>query len=309
MKKMFVIVFLTLLLFVQCKKNDYEIEREELEMIPVTFELSFNDNKSDFTNILPDGVINWGNDGGVERIYVGVGITDRYYIYSQGKNMPAGKIFELTGEYDDDNNKIVFSGIMPARYVLIDEVCPFFYFGNNADGRNGTNVEDIYDEAVDVLIGKKVDFSRQTGNIEDVGDYHIAVINAVAKGAYNDEGKLDHYVFELESFENIMAIAMLDLEGETTLGGTATQLKSYSIKWDSETEQHIEIFEYEEGGTYDVSGNPGEKSFIALLPTEETVTLECTKGHCEFGQGIKRNNIYVGKAGNSIEESLPLQWE
>lgn len=303
------VLSVSVLLFTQCKEDEINNANEKTEMVPVTFELSFNDSKSDFTNILPDGVINWGNDGDIERIYVGLGLTYHYYIYSEHKLMSVGELYELPGVYDEDKNKIIFSGILPGRYITNYEVCTFYYFGNNAIGDNGANVENIYDYyQTEMLMGKKIDFSKQTGDINDLGDFHIAVAKAIAIPYYDENGDFG-YKFELESLENNMSIAMLDLEGETTLGGTATQLKSYTIVWDSELEKHVEVFEYEEGGTYDVSGNPGQKSFVALLPTEETVTLECSKGHCEFGGGIKRNQIYVGKVGNTIDDSLPLPWE
>lgn len=309
MKRILMILSASLLLFAQCKKDDLQSVDEEMEMVPVTFELSMNDCKSDFTDLLPDGVINWGNDGDVERIYVGVGITHEYYVYNIQENRNVGELFELQGTYDDDNNKIIFSGEMPARYLAIDEVCSFFYLGNNCKAAAGSNVENIYMSSKNIMAGKKVDFSKQTGNIEDLGDYHIASLKAIARAVYDENNKFAGFNFELESFENVMSIAMLDLEGETTLRGTATQLKSYTIEWDMVSKSHVEKFEFVEGGTYDVTGNPGEKSFIALLPTEDPVTLECSKGQCVFGQGIKRNQVYVGKVGNSIDDSLPLPWE
>lgn len=309
MKRIVMVLSVCVLLFSQCKKEEMRSVCDDVEMVPATFELSMNNAKSDFTGLLPDGVINWGNDGSVERIYVGCGVTHEYYIYDTHENKTVGELYELKGTYDEDNNKILFTGTLPARYIMIDEVCSFFYFGNNGRANSGTNVENIYMSARNIIAGKKMDFSKQTGNINDLGDYHIASIKAIARGIYDDDGKLASFNFELESFENVMSIAMLDLEGETVLGGTATQLKSYSIEWDMAAETHIEKFEFVEGGTYDVTENAGSKSFIALLPTEETVTLECSKGRCEFGQGIERNHVYVGKVGNSIDDSLPLTWE
>lgn len=308
MKKNLLALSVFVLLFSQCKKEEIRSVYEDVEMVPVTFELSMNNAKSDFTDLLPDGVINWGNDGSVERIYVGCGITHEYYVYDKQEMRNVGELYELKGTYDEDNNKIMFSGTLPGRYIMIDEVCSFFYFGNNGRAASGTNVENIYMSSKNILAGKKMDFSKQTGNIDDLGDYHIASIKAIARAVY-DGDVFAGYNFELESFENVMSVAMLDLEGETTLGGTATQLKSYSIEWDMVAQAHVERFEFVEGGTYDVTGNVGSKSFIALLPTEETVTLECSKGSCEFGQGIKRNYIYVGKVGSSIDDSLPLPWE
>ena len=63
-----------------------------------------------------------------------------------------------------------------------------------------------------------------------------------------------------------------------------------------------------QNGTYDVSGNPGDKSFVALLPTNECATLECGKGSYTFYEGISRNQVYLERNGGSIEESSPLIW-
>ena len=47
---------------------------------------------------------------------------------------------------------------------------------------------------------------------------------------------------------------------------------------------------------------------IALLPTKESVTLECSKGKYEFTEGIKSNQVYLGGKGESIDDALPLKW-
>lgn len=309
MKKMLLMLLMSMILFVQCKKDEIQTDEKD-EMIPVSFEWPLNSSRSDFTNVFSDGNIKWGNKNKIEYIYVSVGTTKSYFFSTIGKQLTVGELFELTADVTESEDKLLFTGMIPKSLLYNSKPCVLYYFGNNSKTGTGANVEDIYESVYGCLVGKKVVFSKQTGDINDLGDYHIAKLNAQAFTIMGEDKTTVGYKLNSSGLlENIMSVAMLDLTDETVLGGSATQLQSYKVEWDKENRCMVESFEYLEGGTYDVSNNAGEKSFIALLPNDKGTTLECGKGRYVFKNGIKSNYFYLERDGNGIEHSLPLKWE
>ena len=140
-----------------------------------------------------------------------------------------------------------------------------------------------------------------------MGNYHLAKALVKVKKNVDEKGNPISYDLTIESFKTMTSLALLDLERVTKLEGSAARLKSYTIKW---TDDYVfeETYEYDTLAYIDVSGNVGKKSLIALLPTKESVTLECRKGKYEFTEGIKSNQVYLGGKGESIEEAEPLKW-
>lgn len=307
--KLFLSIVMIVTLFVRCKKeNEYIMENESSDMVKVTFELPLDGDKSDFFNILPHGDINWGNSNHVEYLYLAV--RDRYLYYDSQLNytVRVGELFEMHAEVDEATDKLIFSGMIPQNLLYPTKPCVLYYFGNNGRGEDGTNVTNIYDhEYPDCVIGKTVSFSKQSGNIEDVGNYHVASVRVSSIKIIRDEDRnILEFRLNANKLQNNMSIAMLDLTDETVLEGSATKMQSYTIKWTGL--EFEEFIEYDSNGTYDVSGNPGDKSFVALLPTNECATLECGKGCYTFYEGISRNQVYLERNGGSIEESSPLIW-
>ena len=141
-----------------------------------------------------------------------------------------------------------------------------------------------------------------------MGNYHIAKIKVIAVPIKDKDGVIQRFELEAEELHNINSVAKLDLTGETTLRGTASELQSFTLLWNTSTNTFDEIIECVPGATIDVRGNAGKKSLITLLPTRESVTLECSKGKYEFTEGIKSNQVYLGGKGESIEDALPLKW-
>lgn len=298
------------LLFTQCKnKDEISIVDESSDLVKVSFELPVEQNKSDFTSVLPSGNINWGNSNNIEYMYLAVGDRYLYYNHDLQCTVRVGELFEMQAEVNGPTDKLMFTGMIPQNLLYASKRCTLYYFGNNGRGGDGTNVTNIYDEKYqDCLIGKTISFSEQNGRIEDLGNYHIASmpINYIYVIKDEEQNVLE-FQLKVTELKNNMSIAMLDLTDETTLGGSATCMQSYTIKWTGL--EFEEVIEYEPDKTYDVSGNPGDKSFIAFLPTDDDVTLECGKGSYTFEGGIGRNHIYVERLGSTIEESVPLIWE
>ncbi len=298
------------LLFTQCKKKEeISVSDESSDLVKVSFELPVEQDKSDFTSVLPDGNINWGNSNNIEYMYLAVGDRYLYYNHDLQCTVRVGELFEMQAEVNGPTDKLMFTGMIPQNLLYASKKCTLYYFGNNGRGGDGTNVTNIYDEKYqDCVIGKTISFSEQNGRIEDLGNYHIASMPVKYIYVIRDEERnILEFQLRVTELENNMSVAMLDLTDETTLGGSATCMQSYTIKWTGL--EFEEIIEYVPDGTYDVSGNPGEKSFIALLPTDDDVTLECGKGSYTFEDGTGRNHIYVERLGSTIEESVSLIWE
>lgn len=320
MKRFAVITLLPLLLFARCGKENIETEIQECDekTVPVSFELSLNHTRSDFTNLFPDGKINWGNKNKVEYIYIA--IPNRYLYYNMDKQytVRVGGLFELKADVQESTDKLLFEGEIPQNLLWDKRQICLYYFGSNGQGSEGTNVTNIYhvDETgnfkytEDCMIGKRVYFDKQDGSLENIGNYHVATIYASAVEIKDESGNIMGYDLNTldKKLENQMSVAMLDLEGETMLGGNATKVKSITVKW-ANNKEFIMTLDNDAKTNIDVSGNVGSKSLIALLPTDGTATLECGKGRYYFDSGVKKNKVYVGKNGYTFESVMPLEWE
>ena len=305
MRKLVFMMMSSLLLFVQCKKDneDYGVE----EMVPVRLEVPLDKSRSDFSDLFPFGKISWGNGVNVEYAYLAVPYALEFCDVSMGYyTQHLGIMFEMEAKVNEKMDKLVFEGNVYTHALTDKTSCTMYYFGNN--GRGGSNVITYNKKIIDNnIIGKKISFNRQTGSIDELGNYHLAKALVKVKKNVDEKGNPISYDLTIESFKTMTSLALLDLERVTKLEGSAARLKSYTIKW---TDDYVfeETYEYDTLAYIDVSGNVGKKSLIALLPTKESVTLECRKGKYEFTEGIKSNQVYLGGKGESIEEAEPLKW-
>lgn len=305
MRKLVFMMMSSLLLFVQCKKDNEDYGAEE--MVPVRLEVPLDKSRSDFSDLFPFGKISWGNGVNVEYAYLAVPYALEFCDVSMGYyTQHLGIMFEMEAKVNEKMDKLVFEGNVYTHALTDKTSCTMYYFGNN--GRGGSNVITYNKKIIDNnIIGKKISFDSQTGSIDELGNYHLAKALVKVKKNVDEKGNPISYDLTIESFKTMTSLALLDLERVTKLEGSAARLKSYTIKW---TDDYVfeETYEYDTLAYIDVSGNVGKKSLIALLPTKESVTLECRKGKYEFTEGIKSNQVYLGGKGDSIEEAEPLKW-
>lgn len=305
MRKLVFMMMFSLLLFVQCKKDNEDYGAEE--MVPVRLEVPLDKSRSDFSDLFPFGKISWGNGVNVEYAYLAVPYALEFCDVSMGYyTQHLGIMFEMEAKVNEKMDKLVFEGNVYTHALTDKTSCIMYYFGNN--GRGGSNVITYNKKIIDNnIIGKKISFDSQTGSIDELGNYHLAKALVKVKKNVDEKGNPISYDLTIESFKTMTSLALLDLERVTKLEGSAARLKSYTIKW---TDDYVfeETYEYDTLAYIDVSGNVGKKSLIALLPTKESVTLECRKGKYEFTEGIKSNQVYLGGKGESIEEAEPLKW-
>lgn len=309
MKKLSVFVAFVLFLF-SCNKEKMNESADEERLVPVRFELSLNSKtRSYFGDLLPDGNIQWGNDRNVEYIYLSIPYKCAYYVSGVG-TITLGELFEMKAEIDEPSDKIIFTGNVPSNNLQNARQYHLYYFGNDGYGGEGTNVTNYYSEFDNILMGKTISFAKQTGDIDKLGNYHLAKIKVKAVPIKDGDGVVQNFELVAEDLQNINSIAKLDLTGETTLGGTATEIQSFTLLWNTKTKEFDEIMERVPKATIDVSDNAGRNSYISLLPNENPpVRLECSKGCYEFIKGIRSNQLYIGSYADNIEDARPLRWE
>lgn len=298
--KVLIAIFLVMF-FTQCKKEDVMVEKEGPREVEVSIELTLEDSKTFFGNILETGSISWWNQYNEECFYLSI---EYLYIDDNNAAFRKGLLKEFKFFIDEYTDKVSFKGFMPENYLADGLQYTIYYFGNNGNGRENTNVTNIYDEMTGELIGKTISFDKQNGDIRELGNYHLASVSVTASANVNEEGVTTGYMLQPDGpLRNRMSIALLDLTGETELSGSATYNSVFEVKWNGKTfEERI----YSNNTTFDVKDNVGNQSFISLLPNESVVTLECDKGQYVFDNGIGVNNIYIGQ--DSEGNVRPLVW-
>ncbi len=303
-------VFIAVLLFLlSCNKEKMNETADEERLVPVRFELSLNSHtRSDFNDLLPNGNIQWGNSKNVEYIYVSIPYKCSYYVQGVG-TITLGELLEMKAEVDGPTDKLIFTGEVPSNNLQNARQYHLYYFGNNGQGGEGTNVTNYHSSYKNILIGKTISFARQTGNIDDLGNYHLAKIKVKAVPIKDGDGVVQSFELVADDLQNINSVAKLDLTGETKLIGTAAELLNFTLLWNTSTKSFDEILEKAREATIDVSDNAGRNSYISLLPNDDDVYLECSKGRYKFVDGIKSNQLYIGSYADDIEDARPLHWE
>jgi hypothetical protein len=308
MKKLLVFVSF-LLFFSSCNKENMNEGVNEDRMVPVRFELSMNSKtRSDFNDLLPNGNIQWGNSKNVEYIYVSIPYKCSYYVQGVG-TITLGELLEMKAEIDEPTDKLVFTGEVPSNNLQNARQYHLYYFGNNGQGGEGSNITNYHSSYKNILIGKTISFARQTGDIDDLGNYHLAKIKVKAVPIKDGDGVVQSFELVADELQNINSIAKLDLTGETELVGTAAEFLSFTLLWNTSTKSFDEIIEKAREAKIDVRDNAGRNSYISLLPSDDNVYLECSKGRYEFVDGIGRNQLYIGSSADDIENARPLHWE
>lgn len=295
-------------LFTQCKKEDPAQENSDTaKIVPITLEMPIGGSKTDFSGFLTNphnqnAVINWGNAQGTETIYLAVpnieiydpvnGGTTPLYEYKVARMVP------LTAKVNETSSKVTFTGSVDARILENGKSYQLYYFGNKGG-------QDIMND--NVLVGKTMSFDGQDGTRENLGNYHFAVLDVTVYADYGDNADHLPASYTIKSsypnFTSMMAIALLDLEGETTLKGTAA-IESLTVQFN----ESANVYETTYSATTDITlNNTSAKSFIALCPSGVNSKLECSKGTYTFAEGVDANFAYY--VFNTVTDEIePLKW-
>ena len=301
-----ILMAFVVVLFTQCKKeNPAQENSDTAKIVPIKLEMPIGGSKTDFSGFLTDphnqsAVINWGNAQGTETIYLAVPNIEIYdpvngtLLY---KNKVA-RMVPLTATVNETSSKVTFTGSVDARILENRKSYQLYYFGNKGG-------QDIMND--NVLVGKTMSFDGQDGTRENLGNYHFAVLDVTVYADYgnNADHLAESYTIKSSypNFTSMMAIALLDLEGETTLEGTAA-IESLTVKFNESANVYETTYSATTGITLN---NTSAKSFIALCPSNVNSKLECSKGTYTFAEGVDANFAYY--VFNTVTDEIePLKW-
>lgn len=301
-----ILMAFVVVLFTQCKKeNPAQENSDTAKIVPIKLEMPIGGSKTDFSGFLTDphnqsAVINWGNAQGTETIYLAVPNIEIYnpvdgtFFYEN----KVAQMVPLTATVNETSSKVTFVGSVDARILENRKSYQLYYFGNKGG-------QDIMND--NVLVGKTMSFDGQDGTRENLGNYHFAVLDVTVYADYgnNADHLADSYTIKSSypNFTSMMAIALLDLEGETTLEGTAA-IESLTVKFNESANVYETTYSATTGITLN---NTSAKSFIALCPSDVNSKLECSKGTYTFAEGVDVNFAYY--VFNTVTDEIePLKW-
>ena len=271
---------LMVLCFSQCKKQNNEEIGGKVKVsctIPIN-----NGEKSDFTNLMDSGKINWSD--GRECVYLAI----------HGSNP---QIIELESWADGTPSKLEFEGEAAEDLITSGEEYDIWYFGHSHQLETP-----YYNNDGDSLTGS---ISNQTGRLEDLGYCHIAKTKVIAV-AENGEVKLNLK----GTLSNQIAIALLDLENVEELYGNAIIGTEYTLSYKGERYE-LEVTE-DDKAKIDVESASGI-SYVVLLPNTNKETMIKHKKEDKtyaytFHNGIKGNKLYY-RSGIDGTTAEALRWE
>ena len=301
-----ILMAFVVVLFTQCKKeNPAQENSDTAKIVPIKLEMPIGGSKTDFSGFLTDphnqsAVINWGNAQGTETIYLAVPNIEIYHpvegtLFYEKK---VAQMVPLTATVNETSSKVTFTGSVDARILENGKSYQLYYFGNKGG-------QDIMND--NVLVGKTMSFDGQDGTRENLGNYHFAVLDVTVYADYgnNTDHLAESYTIKSSypNFTSMMAIALLDLEGETTLEGTAA-IESLTVKFNESANVYETTYSATTGITLN---NTSAKSFIALCPSNVNSKLECSKGTYTFAEGVDVNFAYY--VFNTVTDEIePLKW-
>ena len=287
MKKIFVVLMaLMALTFTQCKPDNGNEGGDKIRVrcdVPINSK-GINGTRSDFADFTTDGSIMWSV--GTERLYLAV------------PNNGDPQIIELVAdEHTMKANILAFEGEVDENLLANGEVYEVWYFGNSKTYGPQTYSETKSGDVIKSISGS---ISTQSGNLSDLGKYHIAKTTVTAK--YVD-GEI---VLPLRgTLRSEVAIAHLDLDGVNSLQGDAVIGTNYTYSYNAGSGQ----FEFAVTGGTSINVTDGSAtSYVMLLPNATNdVVLESSKGTYTFKNAIEANKFYFKYLEDYVK--APLEWE
>ena len=255
----------------QCKKQNEENEDNTAKVrVSCTIPLN-NDGKTDFTNILENGTVNWSAE--TEKIYLAIPATQ--------------ELVELISETATGGSTLTFSGNVTAGSLDITGETEYdvWYLGRSQDSKlaKGSVTGSI---------------ANQSGNLEDLGYHHIAKATVTAS-----EGNNGGIVLSIGTFENQIAIAHLDLTNVAGLSGSAIVGTDYTLEYINGA-YRLNVTTGDKSINITGSKNKNE-SYVVLFPTNaKDVELNSDSNKkITFHNGIRQNTLY------KENDNQPLIWE
>lgn len=286
MKKTFTILMAFMVLcFTQCKSTS-EGGDENCRKVKVNCTIPINNgDKSDFTNLMEDGSVNWST--GTERVYLAI------------PNETKPQIIELTAFTTLQASELAFEGEVEENLLEEGKEYEVWYLGNSKESGN-SYIEETKDG--DDIIKVSGSIAEQSGKLADLGLCHIAKVTVTA---VEEDGEI---ILPLcGTLKNQIAIAYLDLDGVEELSGAAIKGTEYSLQYNEGTNKFDFVVTENSSAKINVTSGTAT-SFIVLLPNESNnVILKSSKGGYEFKKGVEGNKLYYRYISNF--EKGTLRWE
>lgn len=297
MKKYFaILIALMALSFTQCKPVPEGNDGDDTRKVKVRCEIPINKgSRSDFTNLLENGRVNWSN--GLEYVYLAV----------HGSNP---QLIRLESEAQGNPAVLPFEGEVDAGLIQEGETYDVWYFGHSHQDQNPSNV--TYKFENNQIEGS---IAKQSGRLETFGYNHIAKTSVIPTLTKNGEG--DVILSLVGHFEHQIAILLMDLENVDELYGDAIIGTDYVLAYNGTSgkfeldvvkDEHAKIKVEKAAGT----------SYIALLPNaiEDTEirhnvaknqdNIGYTVYECIIYDEIKASNLYYHPDEDGGKQ--PLLW-
>ena len=286
MKKIFTVLMVLLALpFTQCKPDNGNEGGDKIRVrcdVPINSK-GINGTRSDFADFTTDGSIMWST--GTERLYLAI------------PNNGDPQIIELVAdEHTMKANILAFEGEVDEGILEQNGVYEVWYFGNSKTYGPQTYSETKSGDVIKSISGS---IATQSGNLSDLGKYHIAKTTVTAK---YENGEI---VLPLRgTLKSEVAIAHLDLDGVTKLNGDAVIGTNYTYSYNAGSGQ----FEFAVTGGTSINVTDGSAtSYVMLLPNATNdVVLESSKGTYTFKNAIEANKFYFRYLDNYV--MAPLEW-
>ncbi len=292
MKKLFTILMaLVVLGFTQCKPTPEGGDGNVTRTIKVTCEIPINGSRSDFTNLLTNGNVNWSQ--GTEYVYLAI----------HGENP---QIIQLHAHANGTPSVLKFEGEVTEGLIESGVAYDIWYFGDSHKTANS------YYEIADDATSLSGSIAEQSGRLEDLGDCHIATTKVVPI-LTEEEGEIKLRL--TGAMDNQIAILLLDLENVDQLYGDAIIGTEYSLVYNDERERYELNIEEDQEAKISVVGeqdvNDG-KSYIVLFPNaKENAEIRYKEDHkvyeCIIYGEIEPNNIYYNTALDGVTMEA-LKW-
>ena len=247
MKKVFTILMaLMVLCFTQCKPTP---ENGEGEKVKITCEIPMNGGgtRSDFSNLLINGKVNWSG-----------AIQEFVYLTIPGDNP---QIIRLESRVQGQGPREYLKFEAEVEKGLINEGTSYdiWYFGSS-HRKGGINYQMSGDNTS--LSGS---IAKQTGRLDDLGDCHIATTSVMPTFTQNGE----EIKLSLNgTLQNQIAIVLLNLEKANELYGDAIAGTEYSLQYNGNAKRYELNVEKNDGSSKIAVQSEKGISYVALLPNE-----------------------------------------
>lgn len=247
----------------QCRKPDVETEdnEENTPKVRISCTIPINkDSRTDFTNILENGTVNWSAE--TERIYLALPDHET--------------IVELTSTSEEGGKTLTFTGSVQPGLLEDGKTYDVWYLGRSEKSKL----------AEGSITGS---IATQSGNLSDLGYHHIA--KATVTASVGDGITLNFN----GNFKNQIAIVRLGDESASTniLRGNAIIGTDYSLQYDGEK---FELAVTESAyANISVAPQTEDESYVVVFPnTNNNVELMSDSGKkVTFLNGVKAGGMYT----------------